>query len=77
MAWVIKTFWFLPLLILCATPVYYGCEGSKPREQVNDTVKELSGQKNVERMEQMKKDIGAIQSQQEDRLKQLDESADK
>ena len=77
MARVMKTFWFLPLLILFATPVFYGCEGSKPREHIDDTVKELSGQKNVERMQQMKKDIGDIQSRQEDRLKQLDESADK
>ena len=73
MKWLIKKFRFLPLLILCATPVFYGCEGSEPREQVDETVKELSGQKSVERMDQMKKDIGAIQSQQEDRLKQLDE----
>ena len=77
MARVMKTFWFLPLLILCATSVFYGCEGSKPREHIDDTVKELSGQKNVERMQQMKKDIGDIQNQQEDRLKQLDQSADK
>ncbi len=77
MKWVIKKFWFLPLLILFATPVFYGCEGSEPREQVDETVKELSGQKSVERMDKMKKDIGAIQTQQEDRLKQLDESADK
>ncbi len=77
MKWAIKKFRFLSLLLLFAALVFYGCEGSEPREQVDETVKELSGQKNVERMDKMKKDIGAIQSQQEDRLKQLDESADK
>lgn len=73
MKWTIKKLWLLPLLILFAIPVFYGCEGSEPREQIDDTVKELSGQKKVEQMDQMKKDIGAIQSQQEDRLKQLEE----
>ena len=77
MTWVMKKIWFLSLLILCASTVFYGCEGSEPREQVDETVKELSGQKHVERMEQMKKDLGAIQSQQEDRLKQLHENTDK
>jgi len=77
MAWVMKKSWVLPLFILCAATVLGGCEGSEPREQVDETVKELSGQKHVERMDQMKKDISAIQSQQEDRLKQLDESTDK
>lgn len=76
MAWVMKRFRLL-LLILCVAPVFCGCEGSDPREQIDDTVKELSGQKNLERMEQMKKDIGVIQGQQEDRQKQLEESADK
>jgi len=40
------------------------------REKVNDTVKELSGQKNVERFDQMKKDIDKINKQQADRLKE-------
>ena len=77
MAWVMKKIWLLPLLILCATPVFYGCEGSEPREQIDDTVKELSGEKNLELMDKVIKDIGAIQSRQEDRLKQFDEIADK
>jgi len=37
---------------------------------VDDTVKELSGQKNLERMDKMKKDIGDINKQQTDRLKE-------
>ena len=47
-----------------------GCEGTDSREKVDDTVKELSGQKNLERMDQMKKDIGDINKQQTDRLKE-------
>ena len=76
MAWVIQKiglFW----LILCVTLVFCGCEGSEPREQVDDTVKEISGQKNVERMDQILKDIDTIQSKQEDRLKKFEESINK
>lgn len=71
-----KTFRFLTLLFLFTVPVFTGCEGSKPREQVDDTVKELSGQKKVEQMDKMKKDIGAIQSGQNDRMKMLDKTSD-
>ncbi len=66
----------IPILILCAALVFGGCEGSGPREQVDDTVKELSGQKKVEQMDKMKKDLDAIQKKQADRLKQFDENAD-
>lgn len=76
MAWSIKTLRFLPVLVLSVCIVFPGCDGGNPREQVDDTVKELSGQKNVERMKKMKRDIGAIQDQQEDRLKTLDNSED-
>ncbi len=62
----------LTLLILCAALIFPGCEGSEQREQVDDTVKELSGQKNVERFDQMKKNIGDIEKTQEDRMKQVD-----
>jgi hypothetical protein len=76
MAWVIQKSGLF-LLILCVTLVFYGCEGSEPREQIDDTVKEISGQKNVERMDQILKDIDTIQSKQEDRLKKFEESIDK
>ncbi len=75
MAWLIKKFLFL--IVLCAAPILFGCEGSEPREQIDDTVKELSGQKTLERMDEMKKDIGEIENQQKDRMKQLEESAEK
>ena len=63
----------IPILILCGALLFGGCEGSEPREQIDDTVKELSGQKKVEQMNKMKKDIGAIEKQQADRMKQMDE----
>jgi hypothetical protein len=72
MKWIKKTFktWTLVLVLLTGL-VLTGCEGTDSREKVDDTVKEFSGQKNLERMEQMKKDIGEIKKQQADRLKKL------
>lgn len=68
-----KSCGIIPILILCAALFFSGCEGSEPREQVDDTVKELSGQKKVEQMDQMKKDLDEINKKQADRLKQVDE----
>ena len=51
-------------------PDLSGCEGTETHEKVDDTVKELSGQKNLERMDQMKRDIADINKQQADRLKE-------
>ncbi len=72
MKWIKKTFktWTLVLVLLTGL-VLTGCEGTDSREKVDDTVKEFSGQKNLERMEQMKKDIAVIKKQQADRLKKL------
>ena len=71
MEWITKTFkiW-LPLLVLFTCLVLAGCEGTDSRDKVDDTVKELSGQKNLERMDQMKKDIDKIKKQRADRLKE-------
>ena len=71
MAWIKKYFNTWPLiLVLLACLALAGCEGTDSREKVDDTVKELSGQKNLERMDQMKKDISDINKQQADRLKE-------
>ena len=71
MSWITKTFKTWPLsLVLLTGLVLAGCDGTDSREKVDDTVKELSGQKNLERMDQMKKDIGDINKQQADRLKE-------
>ena len=73
MKWIKMTFttWTLVLVLLTGL-VLIGCEGTDSREKVDDTVKEFSGQKNLQRMEQMKKDISDIKKQQADRLKKLE-----
>ena len=71
MAWIKMTFKHCPLtFVLLAFLVFSGCEGTETREKVDDTVKELSGQKNLEQMDQMKKNIDDINKQQADRLKE-------
>jgi len=71
MEWITNTFRIWPpLLALFTCLVFAGCEGTDSRGKVDDTVKELSGQKKVEQMDQMKKDINKINKQQTDRLKE-------
>ena len=65
------------ILVLFGFLAIAGCEGTETREQVDDTVKEFAGKKNLDRMDQMKKDINKAQQQQADRFKKTDESADK
>ena len=69
-----------PLFRLCVVVVLIvglitglGCDGSETREAVDDTVKELSGQKHVERMQKMKKTIQTTQDQQNERYQVLEE----
>ena len=73
MTWIKKTFktWSL-FFVLITGLVFAGCEGSDSREKIDDTVKEFSGQKNLERMDQMKKDIDDINKKQADRMKEID-----
>ena len=72
MTWIKKTFktWSLSFVLITGL-VLAGCEGSDSREKIDDTIKEFSGQKNLERMNQMKKDIDDINKQQADRLKEI------
>jgi len=73
MTWIIKTFKTGSLFLVLLTGLALaGCEGTDSRETVDDTVKELSGQKNLERMEKMKKDIDDINKRQADRLKEIE-----
>jgi outer membrane murein-binding lipoprotein Lpp len=51
-----------------------GCEGTETRNEVDDTVEELAGKKKVDQMKAMKEELGKIQTQQDDRLKQLDDA---
>ncbi len=64
------------VLVLFAFLAIAGCEGTDTREQVDDAVKELAGKKNIDRMDQMKKDINKAEQQQLDRFKKTDESAE-
>jgi len=77
MTWIVKACKNLTMvLVLFAFLGVAGCEGTKTREQVDDTVKELAGKKNIDRMEEMKKDINKARQQQADRFKKIDESAE-
>ncbi len=66
---------FLCLLLAGAsiTAVITGCKGSDSREEVDDVVEEMTGKKNVDRMQRMKEDIDAIKEQQQRRYDQTDE----
>ncbi|GMQ80050.1 MAG: hypothetical protein BMS9Abin03_521 [Thermodesulfobacteriota bacterium] len=78
MTWIVKACKKLELVfVLFAFLAIAGCEGTDTREQVDDTVKELAGKKNIDRMEQMKKDINKARQLQKERFKKTDESAQK
>jgi outer membrane murein-binding lipoprotein Lpp len=57
--------------LLSSALLMAGCEGTETRNQVDDTVEELAGKKQVDQMKAMKEDLEQIQSQQADRLNQL------
>jgi outer membrane murein-binding lipoprotein Lpp len=63
------------VLVLFAFLSVAGCEGTDTREKVDNTVEELAGKKNLDRMDQMKKTINKAQQQQQERFKKTDESA--
>ena len=76
MIWIVKVCKHLTLvLVLFAFLAIAGCEGTETREKVDDTVQELAGKKNLDRMDQMKKDIDKAQQQQQERFEKTDESA--
>jgi hypothetical protein len=77
MTWIVKACKHLtPVLVLFAFLIISGCEGTDTRKQVDDTVEEFAGKKNLDRMDQMKKDINKAQQQQLERFKKTDESAE-
>jgi len=69
--------WYQKLGVIGATALLSsallmaGCEGTETRNQVDDTVEELAGKKQVDQMKDMKEDLEQIQTQQAERLKQL------
>jgi len=77
MTWIVKACKHLTLvLVLFAFLAVAGCEGTETREKVDDTVEELAGKKNLDRMDRMKKNINKAQQQQLERFKKIDESAE-
>ena len=77
MTWIIKACKHLtPIVVVFAFLAISGCEGTEPREKVDNTVEELAGKKNLDRMDQMKKTINKAQQQQQERFKKTEESAD-
>lgn len=64
------------VLILCVVLAAGGCEGTDTRDQVDDTVEEMTGKKNLDRFKQMKDDLGEIQTQQTENYRQLEENDD-
>lgn len=62
------------MAVLSTALLVAGCENTETRSQVDDTVEELAGKKQVDQMKAMKKDLEQIQTQQADRLKQLDDT---
>jgi hypothetical protein len=77
MIWIVKACKHLtPVLVLFAFLAIAGCEGTDTREKVDDTVEELAGKKNLDRMDKMKKTIDKSQQQQLERYKKTEESAE-
>ena len=76
MTWAAKTCKHLTLVfVLFAFLAISSCEGTDTREKVDDTVKELAGKKDLDRMEKMKKTIHKAQQQDQERFKKTEESA--
>ena len=77
MGWIIKACKHLtPIVVVFAFLAIAGCEGTDTRERVDDTVEELAGKKNLDRMDKMKKTINKAQQQQQERFKKTNESAE-
>jgi outer membrane murein-binding lipoprotein Lpp len=62
------------IMMMSAALLMSGCEGTETRNQVDDTVEELAGKKKVDQMKAMKEELGNIQKEQDDRLKQLEDA---
>ena len=62
------------IMMMSSALLMLGCEGTETRNQVDDTVEELAGKKKVDQMKAMKEELGNIQTQQDDRLKQLEDA---
>jgi len=59
------------VLAMSSLLVFSGCEGTETRNQADDTVEELAGKKQVDRMKEIKEELEHIQSQQAQRIDQM------
>jgi len=65
------------IILMCCLPLMViGCEGTDTRNQVDDTVEELAGKKDLDRYQQMKDDLADIQKRQSENDRQLKEASD-
>lgn len=64
---------FLSLFLVCILTlvIMTGCKGSDSREKVDEVVEEMTGKKNIDRMEEMKKNIHQTEELQKKRYDQL------
>ena len=77
MTWIVKACKHLtPIVVVFAFLAIAGCEGTDTREKVDDTVEELAGKKNLDRMDKMKKTINKAKQQQQERFEKTEESAE-
>jgi len=64
------------VFMVCVALLTGGCDGTDTRDQVDDTVEEMAGKKNLDLYKQMKDDLGEIQTQQTEKYRQMKEDAD-
>ena len=64
------------ILMCCLSLMVIGCEGTDTRNQVDDTVEELAGKKDLDRYQQMRDDLDDIQKRQSENDQQLKEASD-
>ncbi len=77
MTWIVKSCKNLTLvLVLFAFLAIACCEWTDTSEQVDDTVKEFTGKKKLDQLDQMKKDINKAADQRAERFKKTRESAE-
>jgi hypothetical protein len=69
-----KNFIIFIILLTFSFILFSGCKGSDTREKVDDTVEELAGKRQVDRMKEMQKDIGNITEQESERMDDLDDT---
>lgn len=60
-------------LALAVSGFFTGCEGTDSREKVDDTVETVVGKEQTDQFKEVKKEIQAIEAQQADRYKALEE----